>query len=119
VLELVEKMKPDLVHIRYEHGLYGPSLSPVNPRMTSTNIDSFYCEVPIITTFHSAYPFKQWLKLMTSFKETSSGSILGRFSKDLFKCWKMLINFYSFHNLNKEKLARCQTGIVFSQLCPG
>jgi glycosyltransferase involved in cell wall biosynthesis len=27
----------------------------------------------------------------------------------------MLINYYSFHNLNKEKLARSQTGIVFSQ----
>lgn len=117
LLELVEKMKPDLVHIQYEHGLYGLKLSPVDPRMTSTNIDSFYryCKVPIITTFHSAYPFKQWLKLMTSFKETSSGSILRRFSKDLFKCWKMLINYYSFHNLNKEKLARSQTGIVFSQ----
>src|SRR5918994_3314086 len=40
LLELVEKMKPDLVHIQNEHGLYGLKLSPVNLRMTSTNIDS-------------------------------------------------------------------------------
>jgi hypothetical protein len=33
-------MKPDLVHIQNEHGLYGLKLSPVNLRMTSTNIDS-------------------------------------------------------------------------------
>jgi hypothetical protein len=40
LLELVEKTKPDLVHIQNEHGLYGLKLGPVNLRMTSTNIDS-------------------------------------------------------------------------------
>jgi hypothetical protein len=32
LLELFEKMKPDSVHIEYEHGLYGLKLSPVNPQ---------------------------------------------------------------------------------------
>jgi hypothetical protein len=61
LLGVVSKSKPDIVHIQYEHGLYGLVLDPINPTRISTNIDSFYarCKVPIITTFHSAYNFKQ------------------------------------------------------------
>jgi glycosyltransferase involved in cell wall biosynthesis len=116
LLDIVEKTKPDLVHVQYEHGLYGLKLNPINPRRTSTNIDLFYkyCETPIVTTFHSAYPFKQWLNLMTSFKDASKRSILGRFSKKTVRYWKMLLNYYSFPNLNKEKLAKSEAGIVFS-----
>ena len=116
LLDIVEKTKPDLVHVQYEHGLYGLKLDPINPRRTSTNIDLFYkyCETPIVTTFHSAYPFKQWLNLMTSFKDASKRSMLGRFSKKTVRYWKMLLNYYSFQNLNKEKLAKSEAGIVFS-----
>jgi glycosyltransferase involved in cell wall biosynthesis len=117
LLDIVEKMKPDLVHVQYEHGLYGLKLDPINPRRTSTNIDLFYkyCQIPIVTTFHSAYPFKQWLNLMTSFKDASKRNMLRRFSKKSIRYWKMLLNYYSFHNLNKEKLAKSEAGIVFSQ----
>jgi len=116
LLDIVEKTKPDLVHVQYEHGLYGLKLDPINPRRTSTNIDLFYkyCPTPIVTTFHSAYPFKQWLNLMTSFKDASKRSMLGRFSKKTVRYWKMLLNYYSFQNLNKEKLAKSEAGIVFS-----
>jgi glycosyltransferase involved in cell wall biosynthesis len=116
LLDIVEKTKPDLVHVQYEHGLYGLKLNPINPRRTSTNIDLFYkyCETPIVTTFHSAYPFKQWFNLMTSFKDASKRSMLGRFSNKTVRYWKMLLNYYSFHNLNKEKLAKSEAGIVFS-----
>lgn len=63
LLELVDNSRPDLVHIRYEPGLYGLKLDMLKPRKSSTNIDTFYdrCRVPIITTFHSAYPFRQWM----------------------------------------------------------
>ena len=56
LLKLVDKIKPDVVHVQYEPGLYGLKLDMLNPAKASTNIDSFYkfCKVPIITTFHSA-----------------------------------------------------------------
>ena len=116
LLEIVEKIKPDLVHIQYEHGLYGLKLNPIYPKKTNTNIDSFYrlCKTPIITTFHSAYPFKQWFNLITSFKDASKENKLRRFSKNILRYWKMLLNFHSFHNLNKEKLLRSKASIVFS-----
>jgi glycosyltransferase involved in cell wall biosynthesis len=116
LLEIVKKTKPDLVHVQYEHGLYGLKLDPLNPTKTTTNIDLFYkyCQTPIVTTFHSAYPFKQWLNLITSFKDSSKRNMLSRFSNNIIRCWKMLLNYQSFHNLNKEKLAKSKAGIVFS-----
>ena len=116
LLEIVKRTKPDLVHVQYEHGLYGLKLDPLNPTKTTTNIDLFYkyCQTPIVTTFHSAYPFKQWLNLITSFKDSSKRNMLSRFSKNIIRCWKMLLNYQSFHNLNKEKLAKSKAGIVFS-----
>jgi glycosyltransferase involved in cell wall biosynthesis len=116
LLEIVKRTKPDLVHVQYEHGLYGLELDPLNPTKTTTNIDLFYkyCQTPIVTTFHSAYPFKQWLNLITSFKDSSKRNMLSRFSNNIIRCWKMLLNYQSFHNLNKEKLAKSKAGIVFS-----
>jgi glycosyltransferase involved in cell wall biosynthesis len=116
LLDIVEKIKPDLVHVQYEHGLYGLKLDPINPRRTSTNIDSFYRDshTPIVTTFHSAYPFKQWFNLITSYKDASKQNMLRGFSKNVIRYWKMLLNYRSFHNLNKKKLAKSEAGIVFS-----
>ncbi|HEU4447537.1 MAG TPA: glycosyltransferase [Nitrososphaeraceae archaeon] len=116
LLDIVKRTKPDLVHVQYEHGLYGLKLDPLNPTKTTTNIDLFYkyCQIPIVTTFHSAYPFKQWLNLITSFKDSSKRNMLSKFSNNIIRCWKMLLNYQSFHNLNKEKLAMSKAGIVFS-----
>jgi glycosyltransferase involved in cell wall biosynthesis len=59
--KIVKETEPDIVHVQYEHGLYGIHLDPFNPRRTKTNIEIFYheCKVPIVTTFHSAYTFAQ------------------------------------------------------------
>jgi glycosyltransferase involved in cell wall biosynthesis len=116
LLEIVERTKPDLVHVQYEPGLYGLRLDPLSPRKTSTNIDLFYkyCQTPIVTTFHSAYPFKQWLNLITSIKDSTKRNRFGKVSKDAIRYWKMFLNYYSFHNLNREKLEWSKAGIVFS-----
>jgi glycosyltransferase involved in cell wall biosynthesis len=116
LLDIVERTKPDLVHVQYEPALYGLRLDPLNPRKTCTNIDLFYkyCQSPVVTTFHSAYPLKQWLSLITSIKDSTERNRLGKFSKNVIRYWKMFLNYYSFHNLNKEKLARSKAGIVFS-----
>jgi hypothetical protein len=50
LMEIVERINPDLVHIQYEPGLYGLRLDMLNPARTCTNIDEFYesCKVPIV-----------------------------------------------------------------------
>ena len=121
LLEIVNKVKPDIVHIQFEHGLYGLKLSSINPRNTCTNIDSFYdiCKVPIVTTFHSAYTFKQWMDIISplDLKNTNNNILKNQvkhFSKYILQYWKFIINYKSFHDLNNEKLVKSKKGIVFS-----
>lgn len=46
LLRIVDEIQPDIVHIQYEHGLYGLVLDPLNPNKTRTNIDlSVICEI--------------------------------------------------------------------------
>lgn len=116
LLELVDEVKPDIVHVQYEPGLYGLKLDRLRPAMTATNIDPFYksCKVPIITTFHSAYPFKQWMSLPIPIYERPHDGYLAKRAKRVISYWTRLINYHSFHRLNKEKLAQSAAGIAFS-----
>ena len=121
LLEIVNKVKPDIVHIQFEHGLYGLKLRSINPRNTCTNIDLFYdiCKVPIVTTFHSAYTFKQWMNIISpiDLKNTNNNNLknqIKHFSKYILQYWKFIINYKSFHDLNNEKLVKSKKGIVFS-----
>lgn len=117
ILQLVDKIKPDIVHLQYEQGMYGLVLDGLDPRRTRTNIDSFYdhCKVPIVTTFHSAYTIRQWLNLVVPLKLPSKLSILKKYSNNkIIRYWKRIINYNSFHNLNKEKVAKSAASIVFS-----
>ena len=121
LLEIVNKVKPDIIHIQFEHGLYGLKLSSLNPRNTSTNIDSFYdiCKIPIVTTFHSAYTFKQWMNIISplDLKSTSNNTLknqVKQFSKYILQYWKFIINYKSFNDLNNQKLVKSKKGIVFS-----
>jgi glycosyltransferase involved in cell wall biosynthesis len=132
LLDLVNKIKPDVVHIQYEPGLYGLKLHSLRPNSIHTTIDSFYnkCKIPIVTTFHSEYNFRQWMRIpqiKINKKESLSNSEKSTYNK---KCkllsslkdsldnintyWKFLINYEAFQNQNKEKLHRSRAGIVFS-----
>lgn len=113
LLKAVHDSKADIVHIQYEQGLYGLVLDPINPEKATTNIDTFYhyCKVPIVTTFHSAYTFKQWMNLATITENTSK---VGRYAHFMVNSWKHLLNYHSFHNINKKKLAMSEASIVFS-----
>jgi glycosyltransferase involved in cell wall biosynthesis len=117
LLEMVERINPDLVHIQYEPGLYGLRLDMLNPARTCTNIDEFYesCKVPIVTTFHSAYPFRQWMSLPIPICERQNDTYMVRKAKRMISFWTRLINYYSFHDLNKEKLTKSAAGITFSE----
>jgi glycosyltransferase involved in cell wall biosynthesis len=132
LLSLVDQIKPDIVHIQYEPGLYGLKLHSYRPSKIHTTIDSFYikCRVPITTTFHSGYTFTQWMRI-PEIKINKKGSLLvpgkniddkkhrflSRISNTLDNVkiyWKYLINYEAFQNQNKEKLLNSNTGIVFS-----
>jgi glycosyltransferase involved in cell wall biosynthesis len=132
LLDLVNKIKPDVVHIQYEPGLYGLTLHSFIPNSIHTTIDTFYnkCKIPIVTTFHSEYDFKQWMKIpqiKINKKESSSISVKSTDDKkykflsslkdnldNIYTYWKYLINYEAFRNQNKEKLLKSNAGIVFS-----
>jgi glycosyltransferase involved in cell wall biosynthesis len=118
LLKIIEEVRPDIVHIQYEPGLYGLEMDPINPKNSSTNIDSFYerCKVPIVTTFHSAYTFRQWLSLiepleLENFELMEKAGVLFH---SLGELWTRVLNYRSFHKLNTKKLRKSQRSIVFS-----
>lgn len=120
LLNAAAKLQPDIVHIQYEHGLYGLVLDSINPNKISTTIDSFYerCKIPIVTTFHSAYNFRQWMNLAAANPPLPT-TVKQCITKNLFHLpmnyWKRLLNYYSFTRLNRQKLAESKAGIAFSQ----
>ena len=119
LLKIVEKLKPDLVHIQFDPGLYGLVLS--TPAMMSrkggTYIDRFYhkCQTPIITTFHSVYTLKEWIKNAFLTKRVGRTGKLGVPARIAVRAWKRFLDYRSFHNLNREKLELSRSGIVFSR----
>ena len=132
LLDLVNKIKPDVVHIQYEPGLYGLELHSLRPNSIHTTIDSFYniCKIPIVTTFHSEYNFRQWMRIpqikinkreSLSIHEKSTDDkkckLLSSLKDSLYNIntyWRYLINYEGFQNQNREKLLTSDAGIVFS-----
>jgi glycosyltransferase involved in cell wall biosynthesis len=113
LLKAVQDLNPNLVHIQNEPGLYGLSLNPIDPNRTTSNIDCFYSnsKIPIVTTFHSAYTFKQWINLASIIESTNA---VKRYMQLMMSSWKHLLNYYSFHNLNRKKLVISKASIFFS-----
>jgi hypothetical protein len=116
LLKIANEVKPDVVHVQYEQGLYGIHLDPINPRKTCTNIESFYneCPFPIVTTFHSAYTFTQWMKLVVPLSNRTFGR-LGTWIRMAYDYWTHLINYKSFNSLNRKKIGSNKAGVVFSK----
>jgi glycosyltransferase involved in cell wall biosynthesis len=117
LLKIVDEIQPDIVHIQYEHGLYGLVLDPLNPNKTRTNIDLFYdlCNIPIVTTFHTSFNFKQWMEIVVPIKNSGKLGKKGHLGNKLLRYWTHFLNFESFHNLNRRKLRRSAGSIVFSE----
>ena len=132
LLDLVNKIKPDVVHIQYESGLYGLELHSLKPNSIHTTIDIFYnkCKIPIVTTFHSEYNFRQWMRIpQIKINKKESLSISAKSTYDtkwkllssikdrldnINTYWKYLISYEAFQSQNKEKLLKSNAGIVFS-----
>ncbi len=124
LLKIVKECQPDVVHVQYEPGLYGIHLDPLNPNKTHTNIEAFYrdCEVPIVTTFHSAYTFRQWMNLVVPLVNKKFGRI-GICLRMAYDYWTHFLNYRSFNSLNTQKIGQNRKGVVFSKylanLIPG
>jgi len=116
VLDTIQEFLPDIVHVQYEHGLYGLFLDPLNPSKTRTNIDPLYdkCTVPIVTTFHTSFTFKQWMNLVIPTKNYYKLGRISKIAHKLKKYYTHLINYNSFNKLNKTVLKKSSQGIVFS-----
>jgi len=115
LLNIVNEVEPEVVHVQYEPALYGIHLHPINPRKTQTNIELFYreCKVPIVTTFHSAYTFTEWMRLVVPLKNRRFGR-LGTFLRMMYDYWTHLLNYSSFNLLNKQKIGSNKAGVVLS-----
>ena len=117
LLKIVDEIQPDIVHIQYEHGLYGLKLDPFNPNRTRTNIDLFYdkCDIPIVTTFHTSFNFKQWMDIVVPIKNIHKLGRRCNLANKLVRYWTHFLNYESFNNLNRRKLRKSVAGIVFSE----
>ena len=116
LLKIVSDLKPDVVHVQFEPGLYGLILDPLDPKKSGTYIDSFYtkCKIPIVTTFHTGYSLGQWISQASLIKKNGRIGKLGIPARALVRFWKYFLNYQAFNNLNKEKLRMSRAGIVFS-----
>ncbi len=123
LLKLVKEIKPDIVHVQHEFGLYGFFLNSLRPSKSSTGLDEFYdkCMIPIVTTFHTSMHFRQWMQLI-NIKEKGNNNDYLRFYS-LYKYWRHFINYSSMHRINKYLMAKSAYGIVLSnymgELIPG
>jgi len=120
LLKIVNESQPDIVHIQMEHGLYGLNFRSLVPGKITTSLDSFYskCPKPIVTTFHSAYDFKEWVNLDPNFQRTGYLEKIKWKIRKLRNYWFRSINYEPFNNLNEQILNHSKAGIVFSHyLC--
>jgi glycosyltransferase involved in cell wall biosynthesis len=118
LLEIVDDIKPDLVHIQYEPGMYGAPKQPKNLRSSGeTYIDQFYkkCPIPIITTYHTAFTLKQWLGQAELIKKSGRTKQFGVPPRFLIRLLKYSLIYKAFQKQNREKLALSREGIVFSE----
>ena len=117
LLKIVNDLKPDIVHVQFEAGLYGLIWDTKNPRKVETYIDQFYakCKIPIVTTFHSGpITLNQWITPSSLVKKSGKMGKLGIPLRALLRYWKYFLNYQAFNNITKEKLRMSRAGIVFS-----
>ena len=119
LLKIINQIRPDLVHIQLEHGLYGLNLGSIKKFRMQTNIDQFYakCQTPIVTTFHSAYPIEQWINLvrsdhLTKFRLLDLPIALSSLA---LKYGNRMLTYELFNRANREKMLRSAASIAFSE----
>jgi glycosyltransferase involved in cell wall biosynthesis len=119
LLRIVNQIKPDLVHVQLEHGLYGLNFGSIKEFRMQTNIDQFYekSQTPTITTFHSAYPIEQWINLVPANHLTKFRllDIPIELSSLAMKYGNRLLTYELFNRANRKKMLRSAASIAFSE----
>ena len=117
LLKIVDEIKPDVVHVQFEPGMYGLLLDAKDPRKSGTYIDAFYhqCKVPIVTTFHTGFSLWQWLSHASLVKKTGRTGKLGIPARASIRLWKYSLNYKAFADLNRDKRTLSKAGIAFSR----
>jgi glycosyltransferase involved in cell wall biosynthesis len=118
LLKIVNEIKPDIVHVQFDPGLYGLILDSKDPRKAWTYIDQFYtkCKIPIVTTFHSGYlTLRQWIRIPSLLKNTGRIGTLGTPVRAVLRLWKYYSYYSAINNLIREKIRISRASIVFSQ----
>jgi glycosyltransferase involved in cell wall biosynthesis len=127
LLRIVNEVKPDIVHIQFDFGLYGLTFDPKNPLKSWTYIDSFYtkCKIPIVTTIQSSYSLREWINLLSSdskhvsawIKREGRTGIFGIPARAIARVpsnLKYLLHYQAFKKLINEKVRMSQATIVLS-----
>ncbi len=112
-----QKIRPDIVHIQLEDGLYGFNLNSFIPGKSTFSLESFYelSDIPIITTFHSSYTFTEWVNLVAPTKAIFQDHKPKIYFQLFKEYWKKIINYESYQNINRRLLNKSRAGIVLSK----
>lgn len=78
LLNLTDKLKPDIVNIQYERGLYeiDTSLRHMARRLLyGSTLDNFYklCSVPTVSTLHTVLPYKEYQEYIKELAQKKEG----------------------------------------------
>ena len=118
LLQIVDEIKPDIVHVQFDPGLYGLRFDPKHPKKACSYIDKFYykCNTPIVTTFHSGYTtLRQWINPSALVKSYGRIGKIGTPIRAILRFWKYYQNYQAFNNnIIKDKIRRSRACIVFS-----
>jgi len=80
LMNLTDKLKPDIVNIQYERGLYeiDTSLRHMTRRLLyGSTLDKFYklCPVPTVSTLHTVLPYKEYQQYIKELARKKEGRL--------------------------------------------
>jgi glycosyltransferase involved in cell wall biosynthesis len=127
LLKIVNDLKPDIIHVQFDVGLYGLRFDPKQPKKVETYIDRFYneCKTPIVTTFHSGKSvYLGYVTLESLLKKEGRMGFAGTPVRLMLRLWRYSLNYLGINNIYGDKLRKSHSGIVFShfmskKLCGG
>jgi glycosyltransferase involved in cell wall biosynthesis len=127
LLKIVNDLKPDIVHVQFDVGLYGLRFDQKHPKKVETHIDRFYneCKTPIVTTFHSGKSvYLGYVTLESLLKKKGRMGFAAMPVRLMLRLWRYSLNYLGVNSIYGDKLRKSHSGIVFShfmsrKLCGG
>ena len=117
LLKIVDDLKPDIIHVQFDVGLYGLRFDQKQPKKVETYIDEFYneCKTPIVTTFHSGKSvYFGYVTLESLLKKEGRMGFAGTPVRLLLRLWRYSLNYLGVNSIYGDKLKKSHSGIVFS-----